>query len=378
MGLFDDLKKKVVDKTGLDPFPDKDDLKDLKNVLVDVTGLDPFPEGKKSPLDLRGELKNPLKDVDSFGEDFDKVFDGIMDVATPGFNRIQDATFPEAASRLRWEAENGGPDKIFEKSGAGARSLVIRLSERSVTLCPSADDEVHLYYKNKAGQKLEVREEGNVTYITDPDKNVLKAMQQMAAPFGSHELKAEIPSGKGFSVDITIRGLPEPGSAVTVKDLDLHSLRVSEEMQKIILERVRVEGGIGLRTQSAPITLKGVTAGGAAMISTNESILVQDSQLGKLSAATCNAKVKVINSRADQIFLNPDNSGIEVKDLESGDITFLTDMGTISGTIKGKQEDWAITSRADGLFNSLPESQPGEKPLMAVASEGNIRLSFRE
>ena len=51
-------------------------------------------------------------------------------------------------------------------------------------------------------------------------------------------------------------------------------------------------------------------------------------------------------------------------------------MGTISGTIKGKQEDWAITSRADGLFNSLPESQPGEKPLMAVASEGNIRLSF--
>ena len=33
-----------------------DDLKDLKNVLVDVTGLDPFPEGKKSPLDLRGEL----------------------------------------------------------------------------------------------------------------------------------------------------------------------------------------------------------------------------------------------------------------------------------------------------------------------------------
>ena len=92
-----------------------DDLKDLKNVLVDVTGLDPFPEGKKSPLDLRGELKNPLKDVDSFSEDFDKVFDGIMEVATPGFNRIQDATFPEAAARLRWEAENGGPDKIFEK-----------------------------------------------------------------------------------------------------------------------------------------------------------------------------------------------------------------------------------------------------------------------
>ena len=149
-------------------------------------------------------------------------------------------------------------------------------------------------------------------------------------------------------------------------------------MQKIILERVRVEGGIGLRTQSAPITLKGVTAGGAAMTTTNESILVQDSQLGKLSAATCNAKVKVINSRADQIFLNPGNSGIEVKDLESGDITFLTDMGTISGTIRGKQEDWAITSRADGLFNSLPESQPGEKPLLAVASEGNIRLSFCE
>ena len=376
MGLFDDLKKKVIDTTGLDPFPDKEDLKDLKDVLTDVTGLDPFPEGKKSPLDFRGELKNPLQDVDSFSEDFDKVFDGIMDVATPGFNQIQDATFPEAASRLRWEAENGGSDKIFEKSGAGARSLVIRLSERSVTLCPSADDEIHLYYQNKAGQKLEVREEGNVTYITDPDKNVLKAMQQMAAPFGGRQFKAEIPSGKGYSVDITIRGLPEPNSAVTVTDLDLHSLRVNEEMQKIILERVRVEGGIGLHTQSAPITLKEVTAGGAAMITTNEPVLVQNSQLGKLSAATCNAKVKVIDSRADQIFLNPDNSGIEVKNLESGDITFLTDMGTISGTIKGKQEDWEITSRAEGLFNSLPEFQSGEKPLLAVASEGSIRLSF--
>ena len=376
MGLFDDLKKKVIDTTGLDPFPDKEDLKDLKDVLTDVTGLDPFPEGKKSPLDFRGELKNPLKDVDSFSEDFDKVFDGLMEVAVPGADRIQEATYPEAASRIKWEKENSGPDKIFEKSGAGARSLVIRLSERSVTLCPSADDEIHLYYQNKAGQKLEVREEGNVTYITDPDKNVLKAMQQMAAPFGGRQFKAEIPSGKGYSVDITIRGLPEPDSAVTVTDLDLHSLRVNEEMQKIILERVRVEGGIGLHTQSAPITLKEVTAGGAAMITTNEPVLVQNSQLGKLSAATCNAKVKVIDSRADQIFLNPDNSGIEVKNLESGDITFLTDMGTISGTIKGKQEDWAITSRAEGLFNSLPEFQSGEKPLLAVASEGSIRLSF--
>ena len=94
------------------------------------------------------------------------------------------------------------------------------------------------------------------------------------------------------------------------------------------------------------------------------------------SCSKSGTKVKVIDSRADQIFLNPDNSGIEVKNLESGDITFLTDMGTINGTIKGKQEDWAITSRAEGLFNSLPEFQSGEKPLLAVASEGSIRLSF--
>lgn len=378
MGLFDNLKKKVISSAGLDPFPGKEDLKDLKDTLVEVTGLDPFPEGRKSPLDLRGELKNPLKDTDSLSEDFDKVFDGLMEVAAPGAGRIQDALFPEAASRLRWEAENGGPDRIFQQSGKGARNLVLRLSERSVTLCPSADDEVHLYYEDRPGLKLEVREEGDVTFVTDPDKSVLKALQQVpaAVTLGS-TLKAEIPSGRGFSVDITVRGLPRPGSAVTVTDLDLHSLRVSVQQQKVRLERVRTEGGIGIRTSQDSVTLKEVTAGAAALITTGEKIRVQDSLLGKLSASTCNAKVEVFDSRADQIFLNPENSGIEVRDLESSDITFLTDIGTISGTIRGKKEDWEITSRAEGFFNTLPESQKGEKPLLAVSSDGSIRLSFR-
>ncbi len=378
MGLFDNLKKKVIDKTGLDPFPEKDDFGDLKKTFTDVTGMDPFSAGKKTLQDIK-ELKNPLKDTDSVSESFDKIFNDILDIGKPAFDGIRDATFPEAASRIHWEAENGGPDKIFEQSGAGSSSLVIRLSARGVTLCPSADDELHFYYENRPGLELEIRKEGNVTYVIDPDKSVMKELQQVTASVTQGDLlKAEIPSGKGFSVDIAVRGLPNAECDIKAADLDLHALRVSVHQENVSLERLRVAGGIGVSTTHDIIIMKDVTAGGAALVTTNEKIRVQNCSLGKLSANTCNSKVEVIDTRADQIFLDPENSAIHVDGLESGDITFLTDMGSITGTIRGKKEDWEITSRAEGLINTLPKSQPGGKPLVAIASEGTIRLSFRE
>ncbi len=377
MGLFDNLKKKMIDKTGLDPFPEKDDFGDLKQVFTDVTGLDPFTAGEKTLKDI-GELKNPLKDTDSVSESFDTVFNDILSMANPGFDSIKDATFPEAASRIHWEKDHGGPDKIYEQSGAGSQSLVIRLSARGVTLCPSPDDEIHLYYENRPGLEVEVRKEGNVTYVSDPDKSIMKEVQQVTASVTQGDLmKAEIPSGKGWSVDITVRGLPNPGCKINISDLDLHALRINVPMEIISLERLRVEGGIGVRTTHALVELKDVTAGGAALVTTNEKVRVQNCSLGKLSANTCNAKVEVLNTRADQIFLDPQNSGIHVEDLESGDVTFLADMGSITGTICGRKEDWEITSRAEGLINSLPKSQPGQKPMVVIASSGTIRLSFR-
>ena len=72
------------------------------------------------------------------------------------------------------------------------------------------------------------------------------------------------------------------------------------------------------------------------------------------------------------------NGSISVENVQAARVALKSSNGGISGVLPGHQADWAIDSGTSNGHNSLPKSQPGQRPLSVHTSNGSISLRFQE
>ena len=62
--------------------------------------------------------------------------------------------------------------------------------------------------------------------------------------------------------------------------------------------------------------------------------------------------------------------------MQANAVSLRTSNASIRGVLPGSRQDWQIDSGTSNGKNSLPASQPGQKPLSAHTSNGSIQITF--
>ena len=109
----------------------------------------------------------------------------------------------------------------------------------------------------------------------------------------------------------------------------------------------------------------------------NARIAADDTNAGKmLKMVTSNGSISAVNVSAPKFIAHTSNGSIKVQGINSGEITIATANGSIAGTIPGRMEDYAITSKTSNGKNNLPNGTAGAKKLDVRTSNGSISVDF--
>ena len=155
--------------------------------------------------------------------------------------------------------------------------------------------------------------------------------------------------------------LKTSNSRIALEDISCKALEARSSNARIVLEHVAGKQFIHCTTSNGRIEAAKVKTGGDLLLTTSN---------GRIIAEKAEAK--------GEMRLGSSNSSIEVGHLSAAVLTLTTSNGGISGSLPGRQSDWAIQSRTSNGHNSLPQEQQGPKPLTVRTSNGSIHLRFEE
>ena len=121
-----------------------------------------------------------------------------------------------------------------------------------------------------------------------------------------------------------------------------------------------------------------VSARSLTAVSSNGRIELEDVYLEQqLEGSTSNGRIVADNVTADQsLKLKTSNGRSEVSMLGSQNITLKTSNGSVSGTVRGTAEEYAVSAGTSNARNNLIDSTSGEKQLVVRTSNGNINIDF--
>lgn len=149
--------------------------------------------------------------------------------------------------------------------------------------------------------------------------------------------------------------------------------------------RVRVEGvalhaGITVRTSNGRIIVNDVACDFADLQTSNARVTVDDLKTrADIRLKSTNGRLEVRNAVAfGRVDLTTSNGAINVEEISTDHMKLKTSNGSVSGTIKGRIEDYAINSSTCNGHNNLPTGTEGAKSLEVSTNNGSIRMQFSE
>ena len=133
-------------------------------------------------------------------------------------------------------------------------------------------------------------------------------------------------------------------------------------------------------TSNGRIALSDVNVNAARLTTSNGRIALDDMIVrDHLTAVNSNGSVKLSDCDiGGALHLTTSNGGIELDDSASPDITLKTSNGAIAGTLRGKREEYTVSSSTCNANNLLGNFPGGDKQLRAVTSNAPISLKFAE
>lgn len=154
-------------------------------------------------------------------------------------------------------------------------------------------------------------------------------------------------------------------------------------------------GVLTLRTSNGRITAEDVAAQRVKFATSNGGINLMRIAAKSVVAESSNARIEAESIAADEVVLKTSNGAnearsiagkqvrietnnghVKVDDVAGTDIRLSSSNGSITGTIKGRLEDYAITSRTSNGKNNLPVVSEGAKKLDARTSNARIDVQF--
>ena len=130
-------------------------------------------------------------------------------------------------------------------------------------------------------------------------------------------------------------------------------------------------------TSNGKINAVKIGCSSAELVTSNGKIYAEDARADELlKLSSSNGPINVYNIVTSKFSAATSNSGINVDSIEADDISLATSNGNITGTLPGKQADYAITSRTVNGKNKLPDGTEGTKKLSVRTSNGKITIDF--
>ena len=174
----------------------------------------------------------------------------------------------------------------------------------------------------------------------------------------AHTSNGSVKAG-GFSALCDV-DLATSNSRIELMDTVCKALEMASSNGRLVLQKVESKQRLRCKTSNSRIEADHVRSGEGVTLHTS------------------NASIQAEHVRAQgDLTLKTSNGRISVEDVLAAAVTIKTSNGGISGVLPGSQADWAIDSHTSNGHNSLPESQPGARPLSVHTSNASISLKFR-
>lgn len=146
---------------------------------------------------------------------------------------------------------------------------------------------------------------------------------------------------------------------IELKDIACKDLNAATSNARLTLDSVRSKQGFRAAASNGRIEGQKLMGGqDIVLVTSNGRILLEDSLAkGSISLTTSNGPLEIWRSDAAAVSLRTSNASVR-------------------GTLPGPQTAWAIQSATSNGRNSLPNGQPGQKPLTVRTSNGSIDVRF--
>ena len=135
---------------------------------------------------------------------------------------------------------------------------------------------------------------------------------------------------------------------------------------------------VHINTSNSPIDMEHVTAAQVTAQTSNGAITLDEvSVSGAVDVKSSNGTLSARQVTAgDKLIMITSNGLSSIEQAASAVIELSTSNGSISGSVEGKQSDYAITSGTSNGDNSLRDGGKGAYMLTAHTSNGNINIRF--
>ncbi len=277
--------------------------------------------------------------------------------------------------------EKDSPDKEIRKNAECVKELHVLADNQRVHLMTGDTDEIVLRYRIEEGDIYQLHEENGVltlehthrpvsSYKFDPGKlTVDNFFDEVGKFLGGINL--------GNIFQINVNGKP--------RCIEVILPRVYKGKINVRTSDARIEANditcleeVKLATGNARVIANHIVAHALKVGTTNGRVILEDAYVREeLSAVTSNGRIYAQKVTSDHaLCLKTSNGSVKTEDVDAKKIVIRTSNGSVSGVLKGKMEDYAITASTSNGKNNLTDSETGERQLIIETSNGNINMEF--
>ncbi|MEM1484376.1 DUF4097 family beta strand repeat-containing protein [Oscillospiraceae bacterium PP1C4] len=249
-------------------------------------------------------------------------------------------------------------EKEYYVKADGINTITFNDSSARVNIVKSNDNQIRLnYFENeKEYYTIDVSDNGELAIMFESN---IKWQNFVGFNLGSRDF-FEIAIPENIKCDI--------------------SLKTSNGI--ITADNLSIDGDISLKTSNGAIALSNInTDGNVTAVTSRGSISASNLSSQDFSAKSSTGELRLTDVICEvKITAETSNGEIEIANISFGaGLKLKSSNGKITGTVRGRMEDFNIISRTSTGRNNLPEDRTGgNKTLEAKTSNGSIDIAFVE
>ena len=349
----------------------------LKDLNCALSGLE--AEEVDSILAYYSEMIDDRMEAGMTEEDAVNAMEPVDTIASRVLSEAEGVKDAPAAEQKN---EPNEAEKEIRRPAPEVKELVISAENQRVHLASGDTEEIVLRYRIEDGDIYQLHEENGVltlehkhrpvsSYKLDPKKLTAdNFFDEIGKLIGSINLGNLIQlggiTGETRCIEVMLPRIFK--GKVTVKTSNA----------RIMAEEVTCLDEMKLHTSNARAMLSHIVAHQLNIVSSNARIVLEDVYARQqLDAVTSNGRIVATKVVSDNgMHLRTSNGSVRVEEVDAKALAIKTSNGSISGTVKGHSEDYAIRSGTSNGKNNLVDCAEGEKQLVVKTSNANIALEF--
>ncbi|MBR5232537.1 MAG: hypothetical protein IKW00_09885 [Clostridia bacterium] len=272
--------------------------------------------------------------------------------------------------------------KEIRKNAEDIAELVITATNQRVYVTTGETEEIVLRYRIEKGDVYQLHEENGVLTLEHnyrpvtsykPDLSKITAenfLDEVGKFLGSIDLSGIVRFGQQLTEPRAIE--------VLLPRIFKGELRIKTVNDRIKLDSVTCLNDVKLKTCNARIVVRNVVAQTLSAHTANARIEMSDVYArDRIDAVTSNGRIIAENVTGDDaMHLRTSNASVKTENIGAGSIEIKTSNGSVSGTVKGSEEEYAIQSGTSNGKCNLNDSFEGEKKLVVKTSNASIHMEF--